>query len=347
MSAAHARTRAVHAQPPAASSAARRRAARAHRALHVAAHPVIGARDVERRLVGPVQRADGGQVARRPLRDVALRERVDAPVALEVRVGLRRRRPVEVGEHGEHLGAAHRRRGAQEDPEPLGADQHGEGVVALGPARADDALGQREAVGARVTPDRRRVGRDDLRGARLALAVQRGQPRVGDARDRDVAQRADGHGADDGRGAHALAVAQRRDDPVRRHVERGDHGAEPDPVAELLPHRQRERRTAGRQPQPLPALAAVELLRARDGDLAQHAEHRAPLFGAAGHGERGELVHAQDGGRRVLAAHPARDGDPVEGRGVRMRPRIAGVQRRGRGRRPRPRSAPPPRCPHA
>ena len=88
--AAPARGRARRHRAALAEERGRRGAPRAHRALHVAADPVVRARDVERRLVRPVQRADRGQVARRPLGDVALRERVDAPVrARRRRIGLR------------------------------------------------------------------------------------------------------------------------------------------------------------------------------------------------------------------------------------------------------------------
>ena len=55
-------------------------AAGSDRALHVAGRPLVGPGHVERRLVRGVQRADGGQVAGRPVRDVAERVRVHAPV---------------------------------------------------------------------------------------------------------------------------------------------------------------------------------------------------------------------------------------------------------------------------
>ena len=48
-------------------------------ALHVAGDPLVGAADVERRLVGAVQRPDRLDVARLPVGDVALRPRVGAP----------------------------------------------------------------------------------------------------------------------------------------------------------------------------------------------------------------------------------------------------------------------------
>ena len=73
-------------------------AARPDRALHVAADPLIRAADVERRLVGAVQRADRHHVARAPAGDVALGPGVDSPAADEDgvrgrRAARRRRRP--------------------------------------------------------------------------------------------------------------------------------------------------------------------------------------------------------------------------------------------------------------
>ena len=91
-------------------------AASPDRALHVAGDPVVGAGDVERRLVGAVERPDSGQVARRPARDVALRERIDAPRALEHRhrepgrLAVQRHEPVDHGARPGRLGRRQERR---------------------------------------------------------------------------------------------------------------------------------------------------------------------------------------------------------------------------------------------
>src|SRR4051795_9101039 len=56
-----------------------RPAAGAHRALEVAGHPLVRAADVERWLVGAVQRSDRLDVTGPPARDVALGPGVGAP----------------------------------------------------------------------------------------------------------------------------------------------------------------------------------------------------------------------------------------------------------------------------
>jgi hypothetical protein len=59
---------------------------------------------------------------------------------------------------------------------------------------------------------------------------------------------------------------------TRQHVD-GDHlSAEPQTRAERVRHRKRQRRAAGREPQALPALVAVDLLRPGHADHPQHSE---------------------------------------------------------------------------
>src|SRR5918998_1302755 len=227
----------------------RRATARADRALHVADHPVVRAGEVEGRLVRAVQRADGHQVAGRPLGDVALGVRVDTPAALEQRVGLARGVAVEPHERGEHLGAADGGRRGEEVGQPLGPDEHRERVVALRPRPAHEAVGVREAARAHLPPDGIGEGGDDLGGERLALAVQAGQPRVRHAGDRNVAQWADGQRADDRLGAQLLP-ARERDRRDGADVDRDDVRPEAQAVAQPRRHGQRQRPPALPQPPP-------------------------------------------------------------------------------------------------
>ena len=136
-------------------------AAGADGALHVAGDPLVGAADVERRLVGAVQGPDRLHVARPPVGDVALRPRVGAP---QPGPGLQRRgrlRPVELGDLGERLAGPGGGVGGREGGVPLRRDQRRQHAVAAAarstrapprsrPARSGRAL----ARTARRTPPR-------------------------------------------------------------------------------------------------------------------------------------------------------------------------------------------------
>lgn len=115
---------------------------------------------------------------------------------------------VEAGDLGEEFGGAQRGGDAEEYAEPFGRYEGGEDAFALRPGAAEDAFGFAEPAAAAVAPERPFVGGGELRRERLALAVQGGEAFVGDAGDVHVAERADGQGADDGRGGEGLAAGQ-------------------------------------------------------------------------------------------------------------------------------------------
>ena len=121
-------------------------------ALHVAGDPLVGAADVERRLVGAVQRADRLDVARPPVGDVALGPRVGAP---QPGPGLQRRRSPPGRSSSAICASASRVRvsrvGGREGGVPLGRDQRRQHAVLLRPGRAEHAL----ALGQRVLAARR------------------------------------------------------------------------------------------------------------------------------------------------------------------------------------------------
>ena len=177
-------------------------------------------------------------------------------------------------------------------------------------------------------PDRLGERGDDLGGQRLALAVQAREPRVGDAGDGDVAQRADRQRADDRLGAQLLAAGE-RDAAGVAGVQRDDRRAVADALAELLRQRERERGAAVAQPQALPAVVAVDLLRPGRGDHPQLAEHRLALDRAAAHRQGAEVVQPDHGRARALGAQPAGERERVEPGGVGMPPRVGGVDGRG------------------
>ena len=170
-----------------------------------------------------------------------------------------------------------------------------------------------------------RIRGDHLRGARLALAVQAGQAGLGDAGDDDVAQRPDRERAHDRLGRQLLAAGQRDADAARGDVDRAHAGAEPQPFAQVGGQPQRQGRAAGREPQPLPVLVAVDLVAAGRADDAQHREQRPALARPGGERERPELVQAHDGRARALGPQPVREREAVERRGLRMAPRVGRV----------------------
>ena len=157
----------------------------------------------------------------RPLGDVALGERVDAPVALEQRVGLARRVAVEPDERRQHLGPADGAGAARKCASRSGPTSIESALPPCGQVEPMMPSRVGEAVGARRPPDGLGERGDDLGGERLALAVQAREPRVGDAGDGDVAQRADRERADDRLGAQLLA-ARERDAARAAGVQRDD-----------------------------------------------------------------------------------------------------------------------------
>jgi hypothetical protein len=120
--------------------------------------------------------------------------------------------------------------------------------------------------------------------------VQAREPRAGEPGDGDVAQRPDRERAHNGFRPQRLAAGERDRHAAGRDIERHDRRAQPQPLAELRRHRERERRAPAREAQALPALHAVDLLGAGGAHHAQQAEQRAPLVRPARHAERGELV---------------------------------------------------------
>ena len=142
----------------------------------------------------------------------------------------------------------------------------------------------------------------------------------------DVAERADGHRRDDGRGLEAFAPAARNGAPRVR---------DPDPLyrgrvadaggSDLLGQPQRHRSRALRDAVRFPPLVRVKALPARDRLLAQVRKQRGALDRLAGERQRGELA-GTDGVRcRARVAHPGPDREPVEPIGLRVRPGVVGV----------------------
>src|ERR1051326_2960248 len=103
----------------------------AYGTLHVAGDPLVGAADVERRLVRAVQRADRGHVAGGPLGDVALRPRVAPPHPPPERARPAGLGAVEARDLPQDLVLAEVGRDAGEHAEALGWDEGGQDRMGL------------------------------------------------------------------------------------------------------------------------------------------------------------------------------------------------------------------------
>ena len=153
------------------------RGAGPHRPLHVAAHPLVRAADVEGRLVRPVQGSHGHHVTRPPRGDVAARPGIGAPAPQEERLQLAR----PLAERRHHLleqGPLQLllRRG-QERAEALRRHERGHDPLALGPGAADQAgLRVDVAVLTLSLPERVRPHEHRLGHQRVLLAPQRVHP---------------------------------------------------------------------------------------------------------------------------------------------------------------------------
>jgi hypothetical protein len=202
--------------------------------------PTGRSRRIEGRLVSPVQRAHGHHVAGPPRRHVALGERIDAPEPLRVMEGTQGLVAHQLRERGEELLATTVRRRGQEGPEPVRRRQRGQDAVALDPDGRPDPF--RGGPGDR--PERRRVGGHRLGGKRTALAMQRLQALCRHAAHGNVAQRAHRQRADHRVGGHALAAGQADRAAAGGDVDRLDHTAEANALAQLIGHPQRHRRRA-------------------------------------------------------------------------------------------------------
>ena len=297
----------------------------AHRALHVAGHPLIGAAHVERRLVGTVQGPDPVHVARSPLRHVALRPGVGPPQPF---VGGNRGERLEsepVAELGERLLPAVARRGRQVGGEPLRRDEAGEHALVLRPRGPEDALGFGETVLSAVAPERPVVRGDELRGQRVPLPMQRLQARVGDALDDEVAERTRGQRAHDRAGRYDLAGLQLHCAAAGSDLDRPHWRAQPDPTVELVGHPQRHGRRSLGDTKVFPLVVGVQTLARRARALAQQRQQRGALERARAEPQLAGFERAAHVGRRTDAAQPARHRQVVERDRVRVRPGVVRV----------------------
>ena len=189
----------------------RRRTAGSDRALHVAGDPLVGAADVERRLVGAVQRPDRLHVARPPVasRSPASTGRcptagsrsasgvvASGPYSSAIWASASRGVP---GPRSVAAKAASRSGGTSADSTPS--------VCGQVDPRTPSHLGER--VLAAVAPERVVVRRNELRGQRVPLPAQRRQPGVADPLDVDVPRGPGGHRDHDGVGVQRSRPRQR------------------------------------------------------------------------------------------------------------------------------------------
>ncbi len=102
----------------------------------------------------------------------------------------------------------------------------------------------------------RLVCRNELRGQRMPLPMQRLEPRVGDPLDGDVAERARGQRAHHSAGVHDLARRQLHRAAAGRDLDRPHRRVQPDAAVEFGGHPQRDRRRSLGDTQVLPFVVA-------------------------------------------------------------------------------------------
>ena len=306
------------------------------RALHVARDPVVRARDVERRLVGPVQRPDARQVAGRPARDVAARERVGAP---------RRARASPPGTAPRSPYSATRPSSTVARPDlrpappgtPTAARAGPAATARLGPAARSSRTATRSRRARSAPPPARTilVGDDDLRRERVALRAQR--PRRASLSPVISTSRSGPAGIAQTTASASIASpsASVTSTPPGATSIRRTTAPEPEPRAELGGHRAARPPRSPRRPGGPPTLEVVEALAAERRVLAQLGEQRGALGRVADERQRRQLVAPADRRQRALLAQPGAEAERVEARGV----GVSSTDRRDR-RSPRARELP-------
>ena len=310
------------------------------RALHVARHPLVGAADVERRVVRAVQRADAQNVAGPPLRHVAARVGIDRPEPDVDRLGSRAAGPYIRSELVAHslvaVGLGRARAGMRAAPAARAPTARRRAAARSSRARARPPT---RPFGADVRPDRARVDRDDLRRERVPLSVAATRRRSGSTPSiSSLASDADGERADDGSARSSSPEARRTRHAARRHRTETTSASSRTPLVRAPPRCARRPRRSPPPPASTPSARTSRTSALADGRrLPQLGEQRACARSSRRQAPSAPDLEPPDRRRqRIDRAQPASDRDAVEARGVAVRPGVVRIDRR---RRARPRAA--------